>query len=123
MEIEGRWRDLDYLLTRSGNITGPGFEPGEEIRSFLQNDCRVLIVGAGGLGCELVCPLITGMVAFLILSRGAQASLPAYHFLSFVRHQSPPQVKDMALTGFGNIDIIDMDTIDISNLNRQFLFR
>ncbi|GAB4817230.1 hypothetical protein N2152v2_004276 [Parachlorella kessleri] len=85
MEIEGRWRDLDRLLTRSGNITGPGFEPSEEIREFLANDCRVLIVGAGGLGCELV--------------------------------------KDIALTGFGNIDIIDMDTIDVSNLNRQFLFR
>jgi len=76
---------LDRLLTRSGNITGPGFEPSEEIREFLATDCRVLIVGAGGLGCELV--------------------------------------KDIALTGFGNIDIIDMDTIDVSNLNRQFLFR
>ena len=85
MDVPGRWKDLDFLLTRSGNITGPDFEPDPAVRGFLHNDCRVLCVGAGGLGCELL--------------------------------------KDLALTGYGNIDVIDMDTIDVSNLNRQFLFR
>eukprot|EP00898_Chlorokybus_atmophyticus_P003272 jgi/Chlat1/3946/Chrsp26S04198 len=85
LDEDARWRDLDKLLLRQGNIVGPGFEPGPELRQFLQADCRILVIGAGGLGCELL--------------------------------------KDLALCGFGNIDVIDMDTIDISNLNRQFLFR
>ena len=85
-QIEGRWRDLDLILTRPGNLVGPGFEPGPEVREFIQSeDCRVLCVGAGGLGCEIL--------------------------------------KDLALSGFVHIDVIDMDTIDVSNLTRQFLFR
>ncbi|KAK5965664.1 hypothetical protein GCK32_003648 [Trichostrongylus colubriformis] len=79
-----RWRDIRRLTDRPSAYAVPWFESGPENMAALQK-MRVLVVGAGGLGCELL--------------------------------------KNLALSGFQNLDVIDMDTIDISNLNRQFLFR
>ncbi|XP_060865470.1 nedd8-activating enzyme E1 catalytic subunit [Metopolophium dirhodum] len=80
-----RWSHLKKILERSSPFCHPDFEPGTGILEFLQNSCKLLVVGAGGLGCELL--------------------------------------KDLAMMGFGDVHVIDMDTIDLSNLNRQFLFR
>ncbi|KAI5006706.1 hypothetical protein ZWY2020_033949 [Hordeum vulgare] len=80
-----RWRDLDILLSRPGNLVHSTFDPSPGLRDLIGSFVEVLVVGAGGLGCELL--------------------------------------KDLALSGFKNLHVIDMDTIDVSNLNRQFLFR
>lgn len=80
-----RWHHLQKILERGGPFTHPDFEPSPDILEFMKENCKILVVGAGGLGCELL--------------------------------------KDLALSGFCHIHVIDMDIIDVSNLNRQFLFR
>ncbi|KAK6456064.1 uncharacterized protein RJT20DRAFT_127843 [Scheffersomyces xylosifermentans] len=57
---------------------------GEDRLERLANT-KVIMIGAGGIGCELL--------------------------------------KDLLLSGYGEIHIVDLDTVTLSNLNRQFLFR
>ncbi|EWM24721.1 nedd8 activating enzyme [Nannochloropsis gaditana] len=83
--------DMDNLLLRpspfaadSGSLALGEFEAGADLKEMLA-EARVLVVGAGGLGCEIL--------------------------------------KNLALSGVKDIDLIDLDTVELSNLNRQFLFR
>ncbi|KAF9075176.1 hypothetical protein BDP27DRAFT_1380808 [Rhodocollybia butyracea] len=82
---EGRYYHIDQILDAPGPRTDEGFMAGDGVKDFLRNQSKILVIGAGGLGCEIL--------------------------------------ANLALTGFKDIHVIDMDTIDISNLNRQFLFR
>ncbi|KAJ7449927.1 hypothetical protein FB451DRAFT_1287006 [Mycena latifolia] len=82
---QDRYCDIDQVLNTPGPRTDPAFLAGDGVKDFLRNQAKILVIGAGGLGCEIL--------------------------------------ANLALTGFKDIHVIDMDTIDISNLNRQFLFR
>ena len=76
---------MDYLFTRESKFPGENFEPGTELKELFEENFQVLVVGAGGLGCEIL--------------------------------------KNLALCKVNNIFVVDLDTIELSNLNRQFLFR
>ncbi|WRT70845.1 uncharacterized protein IL334_007844 [Kwoniella shivajii] len=80
-----RFESIDKILDRRGPWTNELFQGGQGTKDFLRNQSKILVIGAGGLGCEIL--------------------------------------QNLALSGFNDIHVIDMDTIDISNLNRQFLFR
>lgn len=67
----------------------------------------LLVVGAGGIGCEILKNLVlSGFKRIEIVSKNFL--LPAYCL-------HPVQLPFLAPQ-------IDLDTIDVSNLNRQFLF-
>ena len=74
---------------------------------------RVLLVGAGGIGCELLKNLVCcgfGSVtdATEAATNGTQATVATGETTSGRK---------------AGIVVVDLDTIDLSNLNRQFLFR
>jgi NEDD8-activating enzyme E1 len=48
--------DIDKLLLRTSPMADPQFEflPHEMLRNFVLTQARVMIIGAGGLGCEII---------------------------------------------------------------------
>ncbi|QIW98853.1 hypothetical protein AMS68_004371 [Peltaster fructicola] len=71
-------------------------------------ESRILLVGAGGIGCEVLKNLVC-------CGFGCAASRETQNEMN-----GQNGVVSPALPG---ITIVDLDTIDLSNLNRQFLFR
>uniref|UniRef100_A0A8C4ZC33 NEDD8-activating enzyme E1 catalytic subunit n=1 Tax=Gadus morhua TaxID=8049 RepID=A0A8C4ZC33_GADMO len=90
----GRWSHLRKFLERPGPFTHPDFEPSTESLQFLLDTCKILVIGAGGLGCELLKNLVG------ILHNALMNTL-------------------LRCLGFASSTSLTMDTIDVSNLNRQ----
>ena len=73
-------KDINQFLNFISPFNAKKFEADPGNIEYLKNECHVLCVGAGGLGCEIL--------------------------------------KNLALSGFKKLDIIDMDTVSLTNLNR-----
>ena len=84
MSVGTEISQLRKILERNSPFSPPRSDE-EDVLNYIRTQAKVLVIGCGGLGCELI--------------------------------------KNLALMGFVHIHVIDMDTIELSNLNRQFLFR
>lgn len=103
------------LMRKSPFADADAFDPGPETIAFLR-DNKVLVIGAGGLGCEILKDLaLSGFMD------------PWMHLCSLKRMireaAQKPRKSRTWISRWQDIHVIDMDTIDVTNLNRQFLFR
>lgn len=55
----GRWSHVQRLLLRSGPLAHQDFEPGPQVLEFMLDTAKILVIGAGGLGCELLKDLVS----------------------------------------------------------------
>ena len=76
--------DSGSLMSPKQRFDGGKFEPGPASVQRVAN-CKVLVIGAGGLGCELL--------------------------------------KDLAMSGFKDVTVVDGDKIAIGHLTDNVLFR
>ncbi|CAB1314815.1 unnamed protein product, partial [Coregonus sp. 'balchen'] len=58
-EWDGRWNHINTFLERPGPYAYHDFEPSTELLQFFLDICKILVIGAGGLGCELLKDLWT----------------------------------------------------------------